>query len=189
MTRRDTSTVTETVKNIQPTNNLIEKLGYNPHPDIEVWHGTPIPPCDNPLPASDKLVAIAKKMWWNGDPWTILRNRNAFLAHSMDWATHEDYLYLWNQIDRKDWINMLQQLQPGQVSTRSYRLCMRLAGLIPLGAPISKEWRANRHVKDLMFMNQRSAWEIRGGRHWEVGRCSYGFLNSSNWRILWSSDN
>lgn len=114
------------------------------------------------MPASDKLVAIAKKMWWNGDPWTILRNRNAYLAHAMDWATPNDYLYLLNEIDRQDWIEMLQQLQPGQVSTRSYRLCMRLAGLLPLGAPISEEWRANRHVKDLMFMNQRSAWEIRG---------------------------
>ena len=65
---------------------MIEELGYDPRPDVNSWHGTPIPPCDNSFPATPKLVAIAKKMWWNGDPWTILRNRNAYLAHAMDWA-------------------------------------------------------------------------------------------------------
>ena len=126
---------------------------------MKFWHGTSIPPYQNPLPAIPRLVEIAKKMWWNG---AILRNRHAFLAHAKDWASHEDYLYLWNEISRDGWIDMLRQLRPGQVSTRSYRLCMRLAGLLPSGAPISEEWRANRHIKDLLFMNKRSAWEIRG---------------------------
>lgn len=162
MTSSTNPKVANEIENTTITDNFIEQLGYDPQPDVKFWHGTPIPPCQNPLPAIPRLVEIAKKMWWNGDPWTILRNRHAFLAHAMDWASHEDYLYLWNEISRDEWIDMLRQLRPGQVSTRSYRLCMRLAGLLPSGAPISEEWRANRHIKDLLFMNKRSAWEIRG---------------------------
>lgn len=162
MSKRINKIVAKETGDTAISDNYTEALGYDPRPDVKFWYGTPIPPCQNPFPASPRLVEIAKKMWWNGDPWTILRNRNAFLAHAMDWASHEDYLYLWNEVSRADWINMLRQLRPGQVSTRSYRLCMRLAGLLPSGAPITEEWRANRHIKDLLFMNRRSPWEIRG---------------------------
>ena len=61
MTRRSDSAVEKGIDNCGSTTNMIEKLGYDPRPEINAWRGTPIPPCDNPLPASDKLVAIAKR--------------------------------------------------------------------------------------------------------------------------------
>lgn len=139
-----------------------ESLGYDPRANVNSWRGTPIPPCDNPLAATPELVEIAKKMWWNGDPWTILRNRKAYLAHAMDWTTHEEFLYLWNNVSREDWVEMLLGLRPGQVSARSYRLCMKQAGLLPIGTQIDREWTQNLHVKDMVFANFRPIWQVRG---------------------------
>jgi len=63
-------------------------LGYDPRTEQMDWHNTPIPRVNHPLPATPELVEIARHMWWNGDPWTILRNRYEFLRHAIDYANH-----------------------------------------------------------------------------------------------------
>lgn len=132
-----------------------EELGYDPQPNVLQWHGTPIPPVYKPLPAIPQFVSIARKRWWNGDPWTILRNRDAFLKHAMDWTPHEEFLYLWENVPREDWVAMLSRVRPGEVSRRSYLLCTFLAGLLPFGSPPPEEWREDLHVKDMLYRDFR----------------------------------
>ena len=136
-------------------------LGYDPRPDLCTWHNTPIPPAMNPLPATKRLEDIAQYMWWNGPPWTILRNRYEFLAHAMDFAHPDDFLFLWNTVPRADWITMLETRRPGQVSTRSYCLCMSMAGCLSPSDSLDEEWLENRHMKDLLFANRRTIRELR----------------------------
>ncbi len=138
----------------------IEALGYDPRPEQMDWHNTPIPRVNNPLPATPKLTAIASSMWWNGDPWTILRNRYEFLRHAIDYARHEDVDYLWDAIPREDWIEMLETCRPGQVSTRSWRLYRMLAGLDHVN--IDKEWFEPLHMKDQLYAYEKSWEELRG---------------------------
>ena len=130
-------------------------LGYDPRPEVRAWHGTPIPPVRSPLAATPEFVRIADRMWWNGPPWTILRNREVFLKQAMDWTSHEDFLYLWENIPREDWVGMLEGVRPGEVSRRSYRLCARMAGVLPIGVTPSVEWLPNLHVKDMLFEDYR----------------------------------
>ena len=126
-----------------------EMLGYDPRPGQMDWHNTPIPRVNNPLPATPELVAIAHRMWWNGDPWTILRNRYEFLRHAIDYADHGHVNYLWENIPREDWIKMLTTSRPGQVSTRSWRLYMMLAGLDHVN--IDKKWFEPLHIRDQLY--------------------------------------
>lgn len=139
-------------------------LGYDPRPELRYWRGTPIPPCENPLPATKRLERIAHRMWWNGPPWTILRNRHEFLAHAMDWTVPDDFLYLWNTIPRSDWVAMLQTRRPGKVSTRSYGLCMSMAGCLAPSERLGEEWLEARHIKDLLFASRRTPQELRRKR-------------------------
>lgn len=134
----------------------VEKLGYDPRPGQMDWHNTPIPRVDNPLPATPELIKIAKSSWWNGEPWTILRNRYVFLRHAIDYASHEHVDYLWDHIPREDWIKMLETSRPGQVSTRSWRLYRMLAGLDHVN--IDKEWFQPLHIKDQLYAYEKT-WE------------------------------
>lgn len=138
-----------------------DSLGYDPKPEVSTWKGTPIPPVQNPIPTTPELERIARYMWWNGDPWTILRNRRKFLAHSMDWATDDDFHFLWKTFPRDEWVTVLQSLRPGEVSSRSYLLCMLVSGLLPPGSPIPSEWREVRHIKDKVYEHRRPLWEVR----------------------------
>ena len=130
-------------------------LGYDPRPDQRTSSSTPIPPVLNPLPGTPELVEIAGRMWWNGDPWTILRNRNAFLRHAADYATDEDNEYLWKEVGREDWIAMLRATRPGQMSMRSYKYWMWRTGLCNEHLPLPREWRVPRHMKDLIHLRRR----------------------------------
>lgn len=149
-----------TVPDLQGGARGTDILGYDPRPDVRTWHKTPIPPPKNPLPATKRLKSIAEYMWWNGPPWTILRNRHEFLTHAMDWADPDDFLFLWNTVPRADWIAMLKTRKPGQVSTRSYCLCMSMAGCLSPRDSLDEEWLEDRHVKDLLFANRRTAREL-----------------------------
>ena len=141
-----------------------ESLGYDPRPDQRDWHNTPIPRVNNPVPATPALVDIAERMWWNGDPWTILRNRTVFLRHALDYANEEDCEYLWNTIPREDWIRMLQSSVPGEVSMRSYKFWSWRAGLLDANRRIPKEWHESRHMKDLLYKHQRTWADIKKER-------------------------
>ena len=134
-------------------------LGYDPRPAERFWRNTPIPPMDSPLPAAPRLVRIAKAMWWNGPPWTILRNRNAFLAHAMDWAFEQDMEYLLITIPREHWIAMFATLRPGMVSARSYRYYRWRLGN---REPLPDEWQHRSHIKDLVYEFDSFGWDRLG---------------------------
>ena len=136
-------------------------LGYDPHPDERTWHGTPIPPVLDPLPATPELVDIANRMWWNGDPWTILRNRHEFLRHATDHATDKDCGHLWLTVPRADWVAMLRATRPGAMSMRSYKYWMWRAGLLGDRLALPREWHEPRHIRDLVHCRQRPISALR----------------------------
>lgn len=138
-----------------------ESLGYDPRPSQRTWHGTPIPPVLHPLPATPELTDIARRMWWNGDPWTILRNRNTFLRHATDHATDEDCEHLWRAVPRTDWIAMLRAARPGQMSMRSYKYWMWRAGLLGPKLALPPEWHEPRHLRDLVHLRRRPISALR----------------------------
>lgn len=145
-------------RRLQVDPNWPQSLGYDPRPEQMDWYNTPIPRVNNPLPATPELVAIARTMWWNGDPWTILRNRYEFLHHAVDYAFDEHCVYLWETIPREDWITMLQTSRPGQISTRSWLFWRFRAGLFDLFDPVAEEWQQSLHIKDKIY-DYRKTWK------------------------------
>ena len=133
-------------------------LGYDLRSEQTDWYNTPIPRVNRPLPATPELVDIARRIWWNGDPWTILRNRYEFLRAAIDLATPDQCNYLWDLIPREDWINMLQSCYPGQVSTRAWRFWRMQAGLDYINIP--DEWHKPLHIRDQVY-HQQKTWQER----------------------------
>ena len=82
----------------------IEYPGYDPGPDVTHWQGPPIPKVCDPLPGNPELVYIAERTWFNGDPWTILRNRYKFILNALDNGWEEFPHKLWELLPLKDWI-------------------------------------------------------------------------------------
>ena len=144
-------------------------LGYDPRIDQHDWRGTPIPRVNNPLPATPELVEIADKMWWNGDPWTILRNRVVFLRHALDYALEEDCEFLWRTIPREDWVHMLTTARPGQVSMRSWKYWSWRAGLLDGRLRIPAEWYQSLHIKDQLYNNQETLADRKQALHSSEG--------------------
>ena len=129
---------------------LDSSLGYDPRPEETRWRGTAIPRVNSPLPATPELVRIAARMWWNGDPWTILRNRGEFLRHAMDYASAEEFDYLWETIPEVDWIDAVKNARPGKVSARSWKFCAWRLALLDEGNRMPPEWHEVRHIKDML---------------------------------------
>ena len=138
-----------------------DELGYDPRPEQMEWFNTPIPRVNNPLPGSPELTTIASSMWWNGAPWTILRNRYEYLRHAIDYATDEQCNYLWDTLPREDWTKMLRSCRPGQVSTRAWRLWCMLAGLEHVNIPA--EWHRPLHLKDRLY-HFKKKWPEKSNR-------------------------
>lgn len=136
-------------------------LGYDPRPHVHAVRGTPIPPVADPLPATPTLIQIASRMWCNGPPWTILRNREHFLRHATDHATDKECEHLWEVIPRTDWIAMLKASRPGSISMRSWKFWMWRAGLLDERLSIPPEWHQPRHIRDLIHLNRRSISTLR----------------------------
>ncbi len=101
-------------------------LGYDPFPALTHWRGTPIPPVHAPVPRTDERWRIANYVWWNGPPWTVLRNAHAYLWHVMDYGTDEDITFTLKDIDRSIWIEALDAARPGVLSKGSYVLGLLL---------------------------------------------------------------
>ena len=76
-------------------------------------------------------------------------------------ATDDDFHFLWETFPRDDWHAVLRSLRPGEVSSRSYLLCMLVSGLLPAGSPMPSEWREVRHIKDKVYEHRRPLWEVR----------------------------
>jgi len=96
-------------------------LGYNPHPEITHWKGTPIPPVHFPLELTPERHAIASRVWWNGPPWTVLRNSSHFLWHVMDYGSTEDVRFALRDTDEQLWVQALKDARPGLLSRGSYK--------------------------------------------------------------------
>ncbi len=101
-------------------------LGYDPRPDVVRWRGTPIPPIKNPLPLTPARAALADRVWWNGPPWTVLRNADVFLWHVMDYGTLRDIAAVRAELADELWLDALQSARPGDLSRGSYLLWSRM---------------------------------------------------------------
>ena len=99
------------------------ELGYDPRPDVRRWRGTPIPPVANPLPITPRRAATAGRVWWNGPPWTILRNSSAFLWRVMDHGADADIRDARRELDDELWLDALDAARPsGDLSRGSWLL-------------------------------------------------------------------
>ncbi|MCY3793718.1 MAG: hypothetical protein OXG51_05010 [Gammaproteobacteria bacterium] len=121
-------------------------LGYDPRPELDHWLGTPIPPVRNPLRQTPERSAIADRVWWNGPPWTILRNAAHYLWHVMDYGRPEDVRHTLRDVSRETWIWALDEARPGLLSKGSYVLWSLTFDRIGLDDPCS--WPDSAHRLD-----------------------------------------
>ena len=121
-------------------------LGYDPKPDVRAWRGSPIPPVDDPIAATDRLRAIARRMWWHGPAWTVLRNSARFIRHAIDHATDDDLGFLFDHIDHERWRRALRLATPGTMSRSRYVLWSTTLGLMTPGDTC--DWPRTGHRND-----------------------------------------
>ena len=130
-----------------------QALGYDPKPDMRHWHGTPIPPVDDPIAATPERCAIAERMWWNGPPWTVLRNSARFICHAIDHARDEDHDFLRQDLELERWTRALRTATPGTMSRSRYVLWSRTLGLMPVES--SCDWTRKGHRNDFRLNDSR----------------------------------
>ncbi len=99
-----------------------DMLGYDPHPDLTLWQGTPIPCVKDPLPRTEERWRIANYVWWNGPPWTVLRNAHVYLWHVMDFGQSNDVFFTLKDVPKSIWLAALDAARPGVLSKGSYIL-------------------------------------------------------------------
>ena len=132
-------------------------LGYDPRPDVKTWRGTPIPRVDNALTLTPRRQAIAERVWWNGPPWTVLRNASRYLWQVMDYGTDDDILYTRDDIPRDLWMIALQTARPGQLSRGSWILWSIAYGLIATTddyvAACRPDWSETAHKRDWRMLS------------------------------------
>ena len=124
-----------------------EMLGYDPRPGLGKWRGTPIPPVRDPLKASPERCAIAGRVWWNGPPWTVLRNASYYLWHVMDYGTDADVGFTRRDVPERLWRQALHDARPGLVSRGSYVLWSCVFGL--MADDEICQWPDTAHLKDV----------------------------------------
>ena len=125
-------------------------LGYDPRPGVTHWHGTAIPRVEHPVPGTAAHCAIAARVWWQGDPWTVLRNSNHYLWAVMNHGRDADALTVLRTIPRARWLAALDAARPGRLAKRAYIFwTLTLTGRMP--ADIA-EWPDNAHRGDLYPM-------------------------------------
>ena len=114
----------------------IDVLGYDPRPGLKAWRGTPIPPVARPLALTPRRAAIANRVWWNGPPWTVLRNAAHYLWHVMDYGRVEDVAHALRDVPRETWLWALDEAGPGLLSKGSYVLwSLHFGRMEPDGPP------------------------------------------------------
>ena len=129
---------------------MSDALGYDPRPGVTHWRGTPIPPVDHPVPLTPQRSAIANRVWWNGDPWTILRNGPRFIHAIMDYASDEHLWFARDDLPESLWLLALDRARPGIVSFGGYALWWNvLRGELP---PDAAEWPRDAHRNDIFMM-------------------------------------
>ena len=134
-------------------------LGYNPHPEAVRWQGTPIPPVHNPLARTAERWAIADRVWWNGPPWTVLRNASCYLWHVMDYGRDEDIDHTLRDLPPSIWTRALDQAKPGLLSKGSYTLWSLVFDRVSLGWQC--DWPDAAHALDYRMLSGESRERLR----------------------------
>ena len=125
-----------------------DELGYDPQPALRRWRGTPIPPVKCPLKHSPERDRIAGYVWWNGPPWTILRNASHYLWQVMDYGDMDDIQFTLKDVPRRLWLAALDDARPGQLSKGSYELWSLVLGRVKCEDPPC-DWPDNAHRLDV----------------------------------------
>lgn len=99
-----------------PTRQTAVSLCYDPQPNVRNWRGNWLPPCYHPLPMTDASARIARCVWWNGPPWSVLRNSSYFLWRVWDYATPEQREYVRQTVPCEAWLRAIDDAVPGEVS-------------------------------------------------------------------------
>ncbi len=136
-----------------------DSLGYDPRVELDHWLGTPIPPVHNPLESTPRRWAIAGRVWWNGPPWTILRNSSYFLWHVMDYGDTEDIRHILKSISEQAWILALNEARPGLLSKGSYVFWSLAFDRIRIDEPC--DWPDSAHRLDYRPLRNESRERIR----------------------------
>ena len=127
-------------------------LGYDPRPGLTHWRGTPIPPVDVPLALTAERERIAGRVWFQGPPWTLLRNADHYLWSVMDHGKTEDIAFTLQDVPRPLWLKSLNNARPGMLSKGAYVVWSLAFGLIVPGTRC--EWPDNAHLRDIRPLAQ-----------------------------------
>ena len=139
---------------------MSKKLGYDPRVELNRWRGTPIPPVKNPLSRTPKRWEIANRVWWNGPPWTVLRNASHYLWQVMDYGTHEDIRHALRDVTEDSWLRALDEARPGLLSKGSYVLWSLVFGRMHLDDPPC-DWPDSAHRSDVRPLAGESRERLR----------------------------
>ena len=131
-----------------------QQLGYDPRPSVKAWRGTPIPPVLSPIPVTPRRERIARYVWWNGPPWTVLRNGPTYLWHVMDYARDADIRLMLDDIEPERWREALTLATPGALSKGAYVLNSLRFGL--MGPRDKCDWPHSAHRNDVRPLRGQS---------------------------------
>ena len=143
----------------------IARLGYDPHPELTHWKGTPIPRLDDPLAVSPRRREIAERVWWNGPAWTVLRSASTYLWHVMDHGFTEDIGFTLGDVERARWTRALEVARPGRLSRGSFVLWSCYFGLMADDAIC--DWPQDAHIRDVrpLARDTREIMYLRAARY------------------------
>lgn len=130
-------------------------LGYDLHPNVTHWNGTPIPPVDRPLALTDKRAAICRNVWWWGGPEIALRNCCFYLYHVIDYGTFDEIKFTMKDVTPEIWQYALGKAKEGQVSHRGHRLLSIWMGADP---SLSDCWRDVSNKFDMRRRYEQTYW-------------------------------
>ena len=122
------------------------QLGYHPRPELAFWLGTPIPPVSHPLQTTPHRWAIARRIWWHGPPWTVLRNGSYYLWHVWDYGLDDDIDFARQDIPIERWRRALDDARPGLVSRSAYVLWSIVLGRMSDNREC--DWPRTAHIRD-----------------------------------------
>ena len=135
-----------------------ENLGYEVNERYIKWRGTPMPRVNNPLPGTPELVFAAKRFYYRGDPWCILRNRIMTILCCIDEPWKEAHEILWRVVPIENWIEALRLAKPGMISCVAWReWTLRIRDRIPyIKFWQDPRWWESRHHDDILMRSDET---------------------------------
>jgi hypothetical protein len=85
----------------------------------------------NPLPKSDELLRVARRVVWFEEPEQALADPVRFLAHVMTYGTVEDLVALRGIIGTDEYREVLEKAPPGIFDARSWAYWNLICGRHP----------------------------------------------------------